>query len=72
MCLVPELMAAISILGNADVVVSTCVGAANEVIVNAASITGASSGGPLRWGATGTNQPAPGRAWLARGRFSAS
>ena len=38
-----ELMAAVSILSNADVVVSTCVGAANEVIINAASVTG---GGP--------------------------
>lgn len=34
-----ELLAAVSILGNADVVVSTCVGAANEAIVNAAAVT---------------------------------
>ena len=40
-----ELMAAVSILGNADVVVSTCVGAANEVIINAASVTGGISRG---------------------------
>lgn len=40
-----ELMAAVSILGNADVVVSTCVGAANEVIINAASVTGGIGGG---------------------------
>ncbi|KAM3576755.1 hypothetical protein VYU27_001350 [Nannochloropsis oceanica] len=40
-----ELMAAVSILGNADVVVSTCVGAANEVIINAASVTGRIGGG---------------------------
>lgn len=39
-----ELMAAVSILGNADVVVSTCVGAANEVIINAASVTGGLGG----------------------------
>jgi len=41
-----EMMAAISILGNADVVVSTCVGAANEAIINAASVTVSASGGP--------------------------
>ena len=45
-----ELMAAISILGNADVVVSTCVGAANEAIINAASVTasGTGRGSPFR------------------------
>lgn len=42
-------MAAISILSHADVVVSTCVGAANEVIVNAASVTQGTNGGVFRY-----------------------
>jgi hypothetical protein len=53
-CVLPwlgaELMAAISILGNADVVVSTCVGAANDAIVDAVSLTG---GGAVGGGARG-------------------
>ena len=36
-------MAALNILGNADVVISTCVGAANEIMVKAASVTCAPS-----------------------------
>jgi hypothetical protein len=41
-------MAVISILGNADVVVSTCVGAANEMILHASSITCSGGNGPWK------------------------
>jgi hypothetical protein len=57
-----ELLAAISILGNADVVVSTCVGAANEAIVNAASVTVAASGGGGGGGGGRGRQSSPLRA----------
>lgn len=41
-----ELLATINILANADVVVSTCVGAANELIMQAVGAT--AGGGPIR------------------------